>query len=176
MKISVNEGIHLSEFQPSDQAACLEHLTEKEIYERTLRIPFPYTEADFHAWLGIVEQTTKQQGRAVHWAIRDSNDSLIGGLGFDGFQLGKSHRAEIGYWLAKPYWGRGIMTAVVRRACDFAFAEFGLAKITAHVFPDNSASARVLEKCGFRQEGVLRKHYREDGHYLDARAFALIRV
>jgi len=175
MIISVTDQIHLSEIQPSDQAAVLEHLQEKEIYDRTLRIPYPYTEADFQAWLQIVEKTSEQQGQRVHWAIRNEVDFLIGGCGFDSFQVGKSHRAEIGYWLAKPFWGRGIMTAVVRRACEFAFAEFGLVKIVAHVFADNAASAKVLEKCGFQQEGYLRKHYLKDGKYLDARPFALVK-
>ena len=175
MKIIVNEQIHLSEFQPTDQAACLEHLEEKEIYDRTLRIPYPYTEADFQAWLRIVEKATIQQGRPIHWAIRNEEDFLIGGSGFDNLQIGKSHRAEIGYWLAKPYWGRGIMTAVVRRACEFAFAEFGLAKIEAHAFAENVASARVLEKCGFQQEGYLRKHFLKDGKFIDARLFALVK-
>src|SRR5262252_9551839 len=115
MKISVNERVYLSEFQPSDQAACVAHLQEKEIYDRTLRIPYPYTEADFQEWLGVVEKTTKQQGRAVHWAIRKVDGLLIGGCGLDGIEAGQSHRAELGYWLAKPYWGRGIMTDVVRR-------------------------------------------------------------
>ena len=126
MKIVVNPHIYLSEFQPSDQGACVEHLKEKEIYDHTLRIPYPYTEADFQDWLKIVEKATQQQGRPVHWAIRKEDGLLIGGCGFDGFQVGKSHRAEIGYWLAKPYWSRGIMTVVVRRVCEFAFAEFGL--------------------------------------------------
>src|SRR6266852_4805228 len=106
MKIIVNGQIHLAEFQPSDQAACVEHLKEKEIYDRTLRIPYPYTEADFQEWLKIVEKTTQQQERPVHWAIRNEEASLIGGCGFDSLQVGKSHLAEIGYWLAKPYWGR----------------------------------------------------------------------
>ena len=175
MKISVNDQIHLSEIQLTDQAACLEHLKDKEIYDRTLRIPYPYTEADFQARMEIVRKTAEQQGRPVHWAIRTEDDYLIGGCGFDGFQVGKTHRAEIGYWLAKPYWGRGIMTAVVRRACEFAFAEFGLVKIVAHVFAENAASAKVLEKCGFRQEGYLRKHYLKDGKYRDARLFALLK-
>ena len=92
-------------------------------------------------------------GESPSW---ESDDALIGGCGFDSFQVGKSHRAEVGYWLAKPLWGRGIMTAVVRRVCRHAFEEFGLVKITAHVFSHNPASARVLEKCGFREEGFLR--------------------
>ena len=48
-------------------------------------------------------------------------------------------------------------------------------KITAHVFADNPASARVLEKCGFQQEGFLRKHFLKDGQFLDARLFALVK-
>jgi len=175
MSITVNEHIHLSEFRPSDQAACIEHFKEKEIYDRTLRIPYPYTEAAFQEWLEIVEKATKQQGQRVHWAIRNKEEFLIGGCGFDNLQIGTSHRAEIGYWLAKPFWGRGIMTAVVRRLCEFGFAEFGLVKIEAHVFADNAASAKVLEKCGFTQEGYLRKHYFKDGGFIDSRLFALVK-
>jgi ribosomal-protein-alanine N-acetyltransferase len=67
------------------------------------------------------------------------------------------------------------MTAVVRRVCEFAFAEFGLVKIIAHVFAHNPASARVLEKAGFQQEGFLRKHFRKDGRYFDVRLFALVK-
>ena len=67
------------------------------------------------------------------------------------------------------------MTAVVRRACRHAFEEFGLVKITAHVFPLNQASARVLEKCGFREEGFLRKHFLKGGRFVDARLFALLK-
>ena len=67
------------------------------------------------------------------------------------------------------------MTAVVRRVCHHAFEEFGLAKITAHVFADNPASARVLEKCGFEQEGYLRRHFQKDGQLLDGRLFGLLK-
>jgi RimJ/RimL family protein N-acetyltransferase len=175
MKIVVNDQIHLSEFRPADWPALLEHLNDRDIYDRTLRIPFPYTENDAAAWLALVAKITEQQGCPVHWAIRSADDALIGGCGFDDFQVGKSHRAEVGYWLAKPHWGRGIMTAVVGRLCRHAFEEFGLAKITAHVFPHNLASARVLQKCGFQEEGFLRKHYLKGDRFLDARLFALLR-
>lgn len=175
MRIHVTDRIQLSEFQPSDEAACIEHFKEKEIYDRTLRIPYPYEKSDFQAWLTIVDNATEQQGRQIQWAIRDENEFLIGGCGLDGLQIGVSHRAEIGYWLAKPYWGRGIMTAVVRKLCEHAFAEFNLVKITAHVFAENMGSAKVLEKCGFQQEGYLRKHYVKDDKLLDARLFALLK-
>ncbi|HEV3261177.1 MAG TPA: GNAT family protein [Gemmataceae bacterium] len=175
MKITVTDHVYLSEIRPADKPAYVEHLKDKEIYDRTLRIPYPYTEADADAWLALLEKTTRQQGRPVSWAIRNAVDYLIGGCGFDGLVNGKAHRAEIGYWLARPYWGRGIMTAVVGTACDFAFAEFGLVKIVAHVFADNAASARVLEKCGFELEGYLRKHHLKDGRHLDAKLYALLK-
>jgi [ribosomal protein S5]-alanine N-acetyltransferase len=170
----VNEAVRLTEFRPSDKSTLVEFLREKEIYDRTLRIPYPYTEQHAEEWLQIVARTTQQQGRSVNWAIRKADDMLIGGCSFDGFQVGKSHRAEIGYWLARPFWGQGIMTAVVEKLCRYAFDEFGLVKITAHVFDTNPASARVLEKCGFVQEGFLRKHYLKDDRYLDARLYALL--
>ena len=175
MKIVVNDQVHLSEFRSSDKPALIEHLNDRDIYDRTLRIPFPYTEVDADEWLTLAAKITEQQGQSVHFAIRSADDALIGGCGFDGFQIGKSHRAEVGYWLAKPHWGRGIMTAVVRRVCQHAFEEFGLVKITAHVFSHNPASARVLEKCGFVQEGLLRKHFVKDGQFMDAKLFALLR-
>lgn len=175
MNIIVNDQVYLSEVQSSDKTVIVEHLKERDIYERTLRIPFPYTDADADAWLARVAEMTKQQGRPVHFAIRETDGSFLGACGFVGDDIGKSHRAEIGYWLAKPYWGRGIMTAVVQRLCHHAFEEFFLTKITAQVNAINQASARVLEKCGFQQEGYLRKQYLKDGQFLDAKLFARFR-
>ena len=175
MKIVVNEQISLSEFRSSDKPALIQHLNDREIYDRTLRIPFPYTDAAADEWLALYAKTTENQGRPVHFAIRSADDALIGGCGFNGIEVGKSHKAEIGYWLAKPLWGRGIMTAVVQRVCQQALVAFGLVKIIAHVHPHNSASVRVLEKCGFQEEGFLRKHHLKDGKYIDARLFALVR-
>ena len=175
MKIAVSDQVHLSEFRSSDKPALVQHLNDRGVYDRTLRIPFPYTDATADEWLALVARITGQQGRPVQFAIRSADDALIGACGFDGFQVGKSHRGEVGYWLAKPLWGRGIMTAVVQRVCRHAFEEFGLVKIIAHVYSLNTASARVLEKCGFHEEGFLRKHFPKDGQFLDARLFALLK-
>lgn len=117
-------------------------------------------------------EASERHGEPVHFAIREG-DSLIGSVGFDG--LTKGHKAEIGYWLAKRWWGRGIMTAVVGTACDYAFAEWHLVRITAHLFESNIASAQVLEKNGFECEGLLWKHHLKDGQFLNSRLFALVR-
>jgi RimJ/RimL family protein N-acetyltransferase len=107
----------------------------------------------------------------VNWAIRDAAERAVGGIGLEGVGRSPPHRAEIGYWLAKPFWGRGVMTAAVRAVCTHAFDELGLGKITAHVFSFNEASARVLVKAGFEQEGFLKRHYVKDGRPLDAKVF-----
>jgi RimJ/RimL family protein N-acetyltransferase len=175
MKIIVNDQVHLSEFRSSDKPALVQHLNDREIYDRTLRIPSPYSDASADEFLALVAKVTKQQCQPVYWAIRNADDALIGGCGFDGFHLSESHHAEVGYWVAKPFWNRGIMTAVVQRMCRHAFEEFGLVKITAHVFSHNPASARVLKKCSFQEEGYLRKHFLKDGRFIDARLLALLR-
>lgn len=174
MSLAINDRVTLSEFCAADKPNLIEYLNEQEIYDRTLRIPHPYTEEVADRWLGIVTENTKREGRPIQWAIRETGGALIGGCGFDGLRIGETHRAEIGYWLAKPYWGRGIMTATVRRVCEYGFAEFGLVKIVAHVFDFNVRSARVLEKCGFELEGRLRKHFEKDGRYIDAKLYGLV--
>src|SRR4051812_7207728 len=118
MRFVINDQIQVSEFRPSDKGALVEHLNDRNIYERTLRIPFPYTEADADEWMALYAKSVQEHGRQLHWAIRNADDFLIGGCGFNGFQADKSHQCEIGYWLATGHWGRGIMTAVVRRMCE----------------------------------------------------------
>ena len=174
MPILVNAHTYLSELVAADKAALVEHLKEKEIYDHTLRIPYPYTEADADKFLAFLAEKEKEQGHTLNWAIRDGRDALIGCCSLEDFTPGQSHRAEVGYWLAKPYWGRGIMTAVVRALCEHARTELGLRKITAHVFAFNRGSARVLEKCGFEQEGYLKKHLVKDGRLVDVRLYGLI--
>lgn len=172
MPLWVNDEYCLTEIRRSDKATFVELLADREIYERTSRIPFPYTEQDAENWLRTVEATTRDHGGPVHFAIRDAEDLLVGCCGFDGLMVGD--RAEIGYWLAKRCWGRGIMTAVVRTACDFASSRWNLARITAHVFPFNPASARVLVKNGFHCEGLSPKHTFKEGRFLDADLYARI--
>lgn len=136
MKLKINDAYYISDIVPSDKPAYLEHLKEKQIYDQTLAIPFPYTEADADWWINHnIEATLKQDGRSVNWAIRRSDDdSLIGGIGFLGLKIGESHVAELGYWLAKPYWNKGVMTEAVKTATEYGFKELGLIRITANVF------------------------------------------
>ncbi len=83
--------------------------------------------------------------------------------------------AEIGYWLAVPFWGQGIMTIAAGQICREAFARYDLARIYAKVYTRNPASRRVLEKNGFVLEGVLRDGVWKAGKLLDVWLLALLR-
>lgn len=107
------------------------------------------------------------------WAI-EVDGLAVGGIGVtlkEGIYL-KS--AEFGYWLGEPYWGRGTMTEAVKAVSSYAMRRFGLIRLEAPVFEWNPASMRVLEKCGFVREGVLRASAVKDGQVIDRVLYALI--
>ena len=158
-----------------DKFALLEHFKAKEIYNSTLNIPYPYSEADADQWLNRRMENIQRQDKEVTFAIRKDDGEMIGVVGADSFEIGASHRAEIGYWLARPYWGQGIMTDAVRAYVQYAFDDLKLLRLTAHVFPFNVGSARVLEKNRFKLEGRLRKHFRKEEKLYDAYLFGLLK-
>lgn len=174
MKIQMSDSYFISEIEASDIPAYLEHLQEKQISAQTLNIPYPYTEEDAQEWLRLLAKEREHWGRNFNWAIRKKDGELIGGIGFHAPEQSQSHRAELGYWLAKPYWNKGIITDAVKVITPFAFKEFGFARITAHVFDFNKGSARVLEKAGYQLEGRLRNFFRKDGQIFDALLYAAV--
>lgn len=88
----------------------------------------------------------------IGYAI-EFNGKLVGGIGYTPF----GQTAEVGYWLAKPYWGRGIMTTALRVFLKYLKRRQGLARFEARIFGFNPASGRVLEKCGFRRAALAVK-------------------
>ena len=80
----------------------------------------------------------------------------------------------MGYWLGEPFWGRGLMTDVVRAFTEFALREFSLQRLEAGVYEWNPASARVLEKAGYRLEGTLRRSMIKDGQVIDRLIYACL--
>jgi [ribosomal protein S5]-alanine N-acetyltransferase len=168
--IELEGGFYLDPPVPADAPAVAEHLQERQIYENTLRIPWPYGLADAQAWLADAEAGAGAHGVL---AIREPGGRMIGATGFH--EVVPAHRAEVGYWLARPFWGRGLMTRVVAAMVRRAWDELGLVRLQAEVFAHNRASMRVLEKNGFVREGVLRKHVLKDGRFIDAVLYARVR-
>ena len=177
LHIHFNNNYFISDITPEDKDAYLEHLKEKLIYDQTLAIPYPYTESSFNEWLATLKKQKELNGRSICWGIKNNENYLIGGIGYSNINYDgvKSHRSEIGYWLAKDCWNQGIMTAAIKKCVEIGFEEFDLIRITAHIFAFNVASQRVLEKAGFQFEGFLKKHYQKDGKIFDGKLYAIVR-
>src|SRR5574338_1184256 len=175
MKIIVDDDIYLDQPGKQDKANLISYLTDKEIYNNTLRLPYPYTAKDADWWIRFVEENRKRLGLLLNFAIRSRDKKLIGGISYHAKYGLNSHKDEVGYWLARKYWNKGIMTKVVKCFCQYGFDSLHLIRIEATVFEHNPASGRVLEKCGFEYEGTLRKYYLKDGNLIDVRLYALIK-
>lgn len=168
-RIAIDETVELSEFQTGDKANLLLYLNDTELNRNTLRVPFPYTQKDADDWMILVEKNRSDHGAVINWAIRHREAGVIGGIGAFVKNGIAGHSDEIGYWMAAPFRGKGIMTRVLERYTEHLFASRPpLIRIEAWVFEHNRASLRVLEKAGFRQEGFARKMYIKNGQPLDA--------
>jgi ribosomal-protein-alanine N-acetyltransferase len=132
--------------------------------------PCPYTIDDAHEFLRkkIAEQS------ATIFCI-EIGSAAVGGIGVHPGQDVHRHTATLGYWLGEEFWGRGIMTEAVAAVTDFCFRNFQLRRISAEVFGNNPASARVLEKAGFSFEGRLKNNVIKNGELLDSLLYATTR-
>lgn len=85
------------------------------------------------------------------------------------------HKAEIGYWLLREYWGQGIIMDALPVICRYGFATLGLHRIEAIVETENEASKRVLEKLNFTNEGTMRDSEWKEGRYISLALYSLLR-
>jgi ribosomal-protein-alanine N-acetyltransferase len=175
MQLSVSDGFYLSEVQPLDKEAYLEYFNDGEISACTPLIPYPYTQEAADWWISHRAKFRKQWGKEISFVIRNTEGMLIGAVGAEDFPLGESHRAEVGFWLARDYRRRGITTAALSVFVSYAFEQLGVVRLTAHTLDFNIASARVLEKNRFRPEGLLRKHTRIRNELFDTVAYGLLK-
>lgn len=133
--------------------------------------PHPYGTESAVAWIAYARAMPDPS----YWAI-DADGLAIGGIGL---QIGggiRSRTAELGYWLGEPYWNRGFMSAAVRALVPVAMERFRLVRVEAPVFEWNPASMRVLEKCGFAREGVMRASAVKDGQLIDRVLYSFVRI
>jgi len=152
----------------TDAPAIVRHANDREVWRNLRdRFPHPYTPADADAWLGWVTRTDP----ATHFAIEVDGEAA-GGIGFTLGEDVHVRLAEIGYWLGRAVWGRGIATEALRAVTAYAFAQHRLLRLQAFVFAWNAASVRVLEKVGYVREATLRHAVTKDGATTDLLVYA----
>jgi ribosomal-protein-alanine N-acetyltransferase len=115
-----------------------------------------------------------RDGSSIRWVIADrASGAFLGSGGF--WRWDQRHfRAEIGYDLGRPHWGKGLMTEALGAMLRFGFEAMSLHSVEANVDPRNEASKRVLVKLGFRQEGYFRENFFHAGEFSDSAVFSLL--
>lgn len=169
---AVGRGIVLRAWCGDDLDALVEHADDAQVSRGTSdRFPHPYTREDGIAFLA---------GRVVDlsapvFAIT-LDGQVVGGIGVRTLTGERRIGAEFGYWLGRRHWGRGVMTSVVAAFAPWAIDALALQRLQATVLDFNHGSARVLEKNGFVEEGVLRRAVCKRGAVHDLRMFARLRA
>jgi RimJ/RimL family protein N-acetyltransferase len=145
---------------------------DRDVAATTLRIPHPYTREMAAEWIAETEQL-RADGALVNFAITTEADGVIGSIGL---RLVPEHRrAELGYWIGKPYWGKGYATEAGRAVVAHGFNDLGLHRIHAHFMTSNPASGGVLKKLGMTYEGTLRGHTFKWGEFFDIECYGVVR-
>lgn len=154
-----------------DRDTLVRHANNRNVWINLRdRFPHPYTASDARYWI----ENAVGHKPETNFAI-DVAGEAAGGIGFD-LQTDVGRRsAEIGYWLGEEFWGRGIATEALIVVTEYAFSNYDVCRLYAHVFAWNPASARVLEKAGYEYEGRLRKSVTKDGQTIDQLMYAMIR-
>lgn len=162
-------NIALRPIELSDIEQIAQLCNDPDIAKTTARLPYPYTVNDAKTWLSYIENTEAEHVFAISY-----ENEMIGVIGL--VHEPEHDRAEIGYWLGKEYWNKGIATAAVEMMLGYAFTVLKVNKIYAQVFAANSASAKVLTKNGFILEGCLKQHYNRMGTVHDIMCFGLVKA
>jgi ribosomal-protein-alanine N-acetyltransferase len=158
-------------WEKSDVEALAKYANNRNIW-LNLRdgFPHPYTRENAQSFL----QSVSRQDPVRFYAIA-TQEEAIGAIGITPNQDVHRLTAEMGYWLAEPYWGKGIMTETVTKFTDYVFEHFGLVRIYAEPYAYNASSCRVLEKAGFVLEGRMRCSAIKDGQMTDQFLYAKIK-
>lgn len=163
----------LREWRLSDAKDLATALSNKRILNN-LRdgLSYPYTEKDAQEYIGAMLARDKNAIFAFAICI---DDRAVGSIGVFRQSNIHSRTAELGYYLAEEYWGKGIMTDAVRQLCEQLFRETDILRIYAEPFAHNVGSRRVLEKSGFHLEGIMKNNAVKNGKVLDMVLYARTR-
>jgi len=163
------ERLVLRAFEPADAPRLQQLAGEREVALNKMNNPHPYPAGAAEDWIN--SQDEKREQGNVNFAIEDGQ--LVGGIGLRTQRA--FERAEIGYWIGKPFWGRGYATEATGAIIRFGFEELKLNRIYAGCFSRNAASARVMMKNGMTYEGTLRQHVRKWDEFVDVVYYAILR-
>lgn len=159
----ITTNLKLRKVSTSDIPSLVKYCNNKSISDQIINIPYPYGEEDAVARINFVLQGFKNLERYVFAISLKGNQELIGEIGLHLDKVNNS--AQFGYWIAEPFWGKGIATEATSAILKFGFTELNLNKIYATHYPDNKASGKVMLNNKMIKEAELKDHYKIDDNY-----------
>lgn len=168
--VLTTERFELVPLRPSDREALFAHFSDPATVEFMDIAPMTaISDADETiAWAaGLLEREA-----GLRWAIRDRAGAFAGTIGFNSLVRDRGSRGEIGYDVVRARWRQGVMGEVLPVVLDYGFAILRLHRIEATVTPGNAGSVALLQRNGFRREGLLRGHGHWKGGFQDVEMFA----
>lgn len=161
----------LRPFEIDDLQSLVKHANNEKIAQfMTNQFPHPYTTETGKAFIELC-----MSHNPTRIFTFDINGEASGGIGIHPQADIMCKNAELGYWLAEPFWNNGIVSKAVIQALDYGFKTFDINRIYARPFSNNLASQKVLEKCGFKLEARIEKNIFKNGDYLDELIYAVRR-
>ncbi|MCB0521509.1 MAG: GNAT family N-acetyltransferase [Lewinellaceae bacterium] len=162
---------HLRPWSIDDLPALVRYANNPKIAQNlTGHFPHPYTAEAGKNFIHMASAPTPTRIFAI-----EINGEASGGVGVHPQQDIHLKTAEMGYWLAEPFWGKGIMTEVVKEMIDYAFETFDIVRLYARPFSSNVGSQKVLEKAGFTHEATLKSSIFKNGQILDELIYAIVK-
>ena len=145
---------------------------EWEVARTMLLVPYPYEDGMAEEWIAT-HHPAYEAGERVNWAVVQCEEGAL--VGSITLRLHPLHdNAELGYWIGRPYWGRGYATEAAEGAVRYSFEDLRLHRIHSNHFGGNPASGKVLRKVGMSREGTRPEHYKKWGAYEDRVDYGLM--
>jgi len=159
----------LKRLELSDALIFALHANNHNIWiNLTDRFPHPYTEENARDFIKMTHAPQPTQIRGIYLG-----NEPIGAIGLHPLEDVFRKNMELGYWIAEPYWGKGIMSQAIKRTVAYGFEHFDIIRIFARPFKRNEASIKVLEKNGFTHEATFQQTIIKDGKLEDELVYAI---
>lgn len=166
------ERLKLRPFEERDAKTVQKYAGDYTVADTTLNIPYPYKDGMAEEWI-LSHQEKYESGELITYAITLKPDNEI--IGAVGLTINKRfNRAELGYWIGKPFWNRGICTEASISLIEYAFENHGFHKITANHIVRNPASGKVIEKVGMTLEGTFKEHVKKWNKMEDLKCYGIL--
>lgn len=167
------ERLTLRPFKLSDSKRVQELARNPKISNTAINVPYPYENGIAEEWINTHKEDFDNDKSIIFAIVKKETKELIGSISLE-IDRGNL-KAELGYWIGVPYWGKGYGTESAKAIIKLGFECLYLNKIHGKVFDSNKASCAILEKVGMKYEGTLREEIIYGGRAIDLRRYAILK-